>query len=272
MGIIDRKIGILSRGYTEKVRAQMHYIILDLEFNQNFSNMPVREVRGTKYPFEIIQIGAIKLDFNFNIASSFNRFVKPDIYENVSPFITELTGITTDQLMNEKSFPEVYNEFIEFVENKDSILCIWGMSDIRELYRSAEYYSMDMNLLPRMFINLQPYASLHFQLSKKTQLRLQNVVEMLNIPIIDKFHDALNDSLYTAEVFKKIYNSSIQPKIYDPSYIKPRPRQHKRIIDVNALICQFEKMYSREMTEEEKSIIVLAYKMGKTNQFLKIVE
>jgi len=47
---------------------------------------------------------------------------------------------------------------------------------------------------------------------------------------------------------------------------------YKKIIDVDALIYQFEKMYSREMTEEEKSIIILAYKMGKTNQFLKIVE
>jgi hypothetical protein len=146
------------------------------------------------------------------------------------------------------------------------------MSDIRELYKSAEYYSMNIELLPKMFINIQPYSSLHFQLPKKVQLRLQNVVEMLNIPIIDKFHDALNDSIYTVQVFKKIYNSSIQPKIYDPSYIKPRTKQHKKIIDIDALIYQFEKMYSREMTEEEKSIIILAYKMGKTNQFLKIVE
>jgi DNA polymerase III alpha subunit (gram-positive type) len=254
------------------VGTQMHYIILDLEFNQDFSNTPVGEIRGTKYPFEIIQVGAIKLDFNFNIVGSFNRFVKPGIYEKVNLFITELTGITTDQLMNEKSFPEIYNELIEFTEDTNSILCIWGMSDIRELYKSAEYYSMNIESLPKMFINIQPYASLHFQLPKKVQLRLQNVVEMLSIPIIDKFHDALNDSIYTAQVFKKIYNNSIQPKIYDPSYIKPRPKQHKKIIDVDALIYQFEKMYSREMTEEEKSIIILAYKMGKTNQFLKSVE
>lgn len=250
----------------------MHYIILDLEFNQDFSDIPVKEIKGPKYPFEIIQIGAVKLDFNFNIIDSFSRFVKPDIYKRVNPFITELTGITLEQLLNEKVFPEIYHEFIEFVEDTNSILCIWGMSDIKELYKSAEYYSMNMEVLPKMFINLQLYASLYFKLTKKTQLRLQNVVEMLNIPIIDKFHDALSDSLYTAEVFKKIYNNSIHPKIYNPSYIKPRPRRSKRIIEVDALIHQFEKMYNREMTQEEKSMIVLAYKMGKTHQFLKIIE
>jgi DNA polymerase III epsilon subunit-like protein len=250
----------------------MYYIVLDLEFNQDFTDITVKEPLAHKYPFEIIQFGAVKLDFNLNIIGYFSRYVKPDIYYRVNPIITDITGITSDMLMNEKKFPEIYNEFIEFIEDVNSILCTWGMSDIKELYKSAEYYNMNMQFLPKMFINLQPYASMHFKLNKKIQLRLQNVVEILNIPIIDKFHDALNDSIYTAEVFKKIYSNTIQPKIYDPSYIKPRTRQPKKIIDVDSLIQQFEKMYDREMTKEEKSIIILAYKMGKTNQFLKTSE
>lgn len=31
-------------------------------------------------------------------------------------------------------------------------------------------------------------------------------------------------------------------------------------------------MYNRVISEEEKSMIILAYKMGKTSQFLKIIE
>lgn len=250
----------------------MYYIVFDLEFNQDFSNLSLNQMNGIKYPFEIIQIGAVKLDFNFNVIDSFSRFVKPNIYEKISSFITNLTGITTTQLINEKSFSEVYNEFIEFIENTDSIFCIWGMTDIKELYNSANYFGLNKNLLPKMFINLQPYASLNFNLTKKTQLRLQNVVEMLNIPVIHDFHDALNDSIYTAEVLKKIYNKSIQPKIYDPLYVKPRILKPKKVIDVDALLKQFEKMHDREMSENEKAMIVLAYKMGKTGQFLKFVK
>jgi DNA polymerase III epsilon subunit-like protein len=254
------------------IGVKMYYIVFDLEFNQDFSSNNINFVRGTKYPFEIIQIGAVKLDSNFIMVDSFNRLIKPNIYENINPFIAELTGITTEQLVNEKSFSAVYKEFIEFVEDTDSIFCVWGMSDITELYKSADYYNLPKDFLPRMFINLQPYASLHFYLPKKTQLRLQNVVEMLNIPLIKEFHDAYNDSFYTAEVLKKIYNNSIQPQIYDPKYVKPRIRQPKKVIDTEKLIMQFEKMYEREMTKEEKTMIILAYKMGKTNQFLKIIE
>ncbi|NLJ59236.1 MAG: exonuclease domain-containing protein, partial [Tissierellia bacterium] len=185
------------------------------------------------------------------------------------PIIEELTGIRTEMLLNEKSFPKVYNEFIEFIDSKDAIFCVWGSIDIRELYKSVEYFKENTNLLPKKFINLQPYASLYFNMPKKIQLKLQNVVEMLKIPVANKFHDALNDAYYTAEIFKKIHNEYMEPNIYNPHYVKPKVRQRKIVIDEEALFKQFEKMFNRTFTEEEKSIILLAYKMGKTKQFLK---
>ncbi|MGD9566936.1 MAG: exonuclease domain-containing protein [Sedimentibacter sp.] len=248
------------------------YIVFDMEFNQDFSDETAKKIKGSMFPFEVIQIGAVKLDSNLNIVDSFNRYIKPDIYKKVSPFIEELTGITTDMLINEKSFQEVYNEFIDFIDDINSIFCVWGMSDMRELYKSAEYYNQNVSLLPKLFINLQPYASLYFHIPKKIQLRLQSAIEMLNIPVIKEFHNALNDAYYTADIFKKIYNEYLQPIIYNPNYVKPRIREPKRVIDIDALIKQFEKMYDREISEEEKSMIILAYKMGKTNQFLKIIE
>lgn len=245
------------------------YIVYDLEFNQDFTDVSANKIKGNMFPFEIIQIGAVKLDSDLNMVDTFICNIKPDIYNKINPIIEELTGIKTEMIINEKSFIEVYNEFIDFIGNKDSIFCVWGMSDIRELYKSADYYKQNISMLPKMFINIQPHASLYFHMPKKIQLRLQSVVEMLNIPIINEFHNALNDALYTTEIFKKIYNESIKPIIYDPNYVKPRIRQVKRIIDTEALIKQFEKMYNRILTEEEKSMIILAYKMGKTNQFLK---
>lgn len=245
------------------------YIVFDLEFNQDFSDESAKNVNGYKFPFEIIQIGAVKLDFQLNIIGSFNSYIKPDIYKKVSPFIEELTGIKTDMLINEKSFPDVYNEFIDFIGDVNSVFCVWGMSDLREMYKSAEYYKEDHSLLPKLFINVQPHASLYFHIPKNTQMRLQSVVDMLKIPVIHQFHNALYDSYYTAEIFKKIYDDSFEPAIYNPSYVRPRIRQTKRIIDTDALINQFEKMYNRTISEEEKSMIILAYKMGKTNQFLR---
>lgn len=254
----------------------MNYIVFDLELNQDFSNIMIDEKdityqinRKTLYPFEIIQIGAIKLDSDYHTISTFNRFIKPTVYAKVSPFVTELTGINTEQLLMEETFPNVYKAFQDFIDDANSIFCTWGMYDMKELYRSTKYHQLDSNSLPKKYINIQPYASLHFGLSSKKLLRLQTVVESLNIPIKQAFHDALSDAYYTSEVFKKIHHSYMEPKTYDPEKIVTRPSKPKKTIDVDSLIKQFEKMYHREFTEEEKGIILLAYKMGKTHQFIK---
>ena len=247
----------------------MDYIIFDLEFNQDFSSLNPLGEKNMHYPFEIIQIGAIKLDSKCNTIGTFNRYIKPSLYTQVSPFITELTGITTNQLLNEALFPEVYHTYTEFIGEADSVFCIWGQSDIKELFRNAQYHQLSTHLLPRNFINLQPYAAMHLHLPSTKLLGLQNAISALHIPVIYPFHNAASDAYYTAEVFKKIYHHSINPNYYDPTHIRMRQKQVKQQIDTKALIEQFEKMYTRKMSEEEQAIIKLAYKMGKTNQFLK---
>jgi len=247
----------------------VYFVIFDLEFNQDVFSIHNSDEKISHYPFEIIQIGAIKFDLEFNTAAIFNRYVRPTFYAEVNPFITELTGITTEQLLVEDPFPEVYKAFTEFIAGTDSVFCVWGMSDMKGLIKNVEDHQLNDRLLPKMYIDLQSYASKHLNLPRKNLPGLQHAVELLNIPITYTFHNAFHDAIYTAEVFKKTYNPSIQPKLYDPSPMTARPKQGKREIDTDKLLQQLEKMYGREMTEEEKGIIKLAYKMGRTNQFLK---
>lgn len=246
----------------------MDYIIYDLEFNQDIPSIEFRESKKS-YPFEIIQIGAIKLDKDHNEIARFNRFVKPLIYEKISPFISELTGITSELLQTEEHFHEVYESFIEFVGSNDVAFCIWGMSDIKELYRNVRYHQLDNSLLSRKYINLQPYASKHLGMSSKKMIRLQSVVEALNIPMEENFHNALSDAYYTAEIFKKIYTPAMLPKVYDPNYVRSKSVKPKAEVNYQKLMTQFEKMYDRPMTRDEEKMIRLAYLMGKTKQFLK---
>lgn len=247
----------------------MHYIVFDLEFNQDISSIQNTEMKLFQCPFEIIQIGAVKLDLEFNIIDSFNCFVKPTIFGKVNPFITNLTGITTEKLLSENTFPNIYNEYIKFIDGTDSILITWGMSDLTVLFKNVDYHNLNSNILTKYYINLQSYVTKHFELPSKSLLQLKHAVELLNIPIKYEFHDALNDAYYTAEIYKKIHTSYMQPLLYDPSFVKIRQRQIKKVPDFHKLVQQFEKMYDRNMSEEEQDMIKLAYKMGKTGQFLK---
>ena len=52
----------------------MQYIVLDLEWNQSPTG---KKNTVSEIPFEIIQIGAVKLDSNFNIIDEFNMNIRP---------------------------------------------------------------------------------------------------------------------------------------------------------------------------------------------------
>jgi DNA polymerase III epsilon subunit-like protein len=248
----------------------MNYIVFDLEFNQgyNFEN-ETENKSNPKCPFEIIQIGAVKLNENFETIGALDVLVKPEIYTKINPFVKEITGITMEDLYYGKSFKEMYEELAEFVKDDENVLSVWGVADITELFRNIAYHGLDASLVPTSYINIQSYASKELGCKKGINIGLANAAKLLNIPIENEFHNAFNDAFYTAKVFKLIYNEDIKTKVYDPY----KPIKVRRLatpnykIDFISLTKQFEKMFDREMTKEEKSIIKLSYIMGKTNQF-----
>ena len=52
----------------------MNYIVLDLEWNQSYRG---KEYSIEEMPFEIIQIGAVKLDEHKNITGRWERIIRP---------------------------------------------------------------------------------------------------------------------------------------------------------------------------------------------------
>lgn len=243
----------------------MNYIVFDLEFNQKYAlenNIP------SPISFEIIQIGALKLNDKLNVISTFNTFVKPTVYTEIHPYIVNLTKITTEKVSLSKPFPNIYKDFINFIGDDDTTFCTWGTADIKELNRNIEFHKLDSNVIPKKFIDVQKIASIHTKASKGIRIGLSNAIEVFNIPLNGVFHDAFNDAYYTSEIFKKLYSSDLKPSLYNNKSDNKRTVETKKIIDTDSLIAQFEKMYNREMTYEEKTMIKLAYIMGKTNQFL----
>ena len=133
---------------------------------------------------------------------------------------------------------------------------------------------MDDLTVPAEYIDIQSYASSLLNCKKGINIGLGNAAKLLNVPLESQFHNAYNDAFYTTEVFKKIYNKEVKSSIYNPNKVTGLNRlgAQNYKIDFNSLTNQFEKMFKREMSIEEKSIIKLAYIMGKTNQFqVKII-
>lgn len=191
----------------------MGYVIVDLEFN-NLSSITKyypkfydenKELRNINLDNEIIEIGAIKLDKYMNEVDTFKVFIKPVVFTSMNPKITEITHITDNMLKEGKSFTEAMDEFVKFVD-KDNILCSWAKDDIAGIIKNALYHEYDIEPYLDKYIDLQEYCTK--MLAKKKSLSLKNAIEELKINISnDKLHDALYDSICTAKVFKRLYNS-----------------------------------------------------------------
>lgn len=208
----------------------MNYIIFDLEFNQNYNDKTKdipksKSIASSKLPFEIIQIGAIKINENFETISTFNSLVKPIVHKTIHPYVNKITGITEDYLLDEPEFLKVYEDFIKFIgDSRDSILCVWGTVDIKELLRNIKFYNLSEDVIPLKYIDIQYHASKYFGVKNKTRVGLKNAIELLNLKISGDFHNAYNDAYYTCEVFKKIYTPSMKALVYNTS-TSPRTKK-----------------------------------------------
>ncbi|WP_294351737.1 3'-5' exonuclease [uncultured Clostridium sp.] len=243
----------------------MNYIIFDLEFNQNHPDN--KDVATPNLIFEIIQIGALKINSNFEVIDNFNKLVKPTVYSTIHPYVEKLTNITIDKVAFCDKFPYIFQEFVSFLGDEDYTLVVWGSEDLRELLRNINFHNLDNLKVKLNYIDIQQYASKHFKCPKGTKLGLKKAIELLDLNTNLSFHDAFHDAFYTYEIFKILYNKNIKSKTY--TLPKSRPKlQPKEKIDMAALINQFEKIYKRDMSSEEIEMIKLAYIMGKTRQFI----
>ena len=88
------------------------YIVFDLEWNQSAEGK-AGEVK--ELPFEIIEIGAVKLDSRLRPLGEFSRFVQPVVYRRLHFKVLEIMHIGMDELRKRgQPFPEVFREFMEW--------------------------------------------------------------------------------------------------------------------------------------------------------------
>ncbi len=82
----------------------MNYIVLDTEFNQPSPQLfnPKTKFKPNKIcPFELIEIGAVKLNEKWEKIDTFKIFIKPVIYFSLCPIIKRKTKISSKDLKKE---------------------------------------------------------------------------------------------------------------------------------------------------------------------------
>lgn len=177
----------------------MTYIVLDLEWNMGNKREELKVM-----PFEIIEIGAVRLDDSFNETGRFSRLIRPQVYRRMHWANKKVVHIKNSDLKDADRFEMVYSEFLTFCQDGPYMFCTWGDTDLTELQRNIFYFDcMPLSDGPLEFLDVQKLSGYNNG-SPKTRLSLEKAVLEYGIAENEGFHRAVNDAAYTAEILKKI--------------------------------------------------------------------
>ncbi len=181
----------------------MQYIILDLEWNQplSYQSQTYRQV-GDRLIFEMIQIGAVRLDERRQLVDSISIPIAPTHYLRIHPRIRRMTGLDSETLAGAPAFREALEQFAAWC-GEDYILITWGCDDVSVLWQNITFFGCeDIPLSP--LCDLQRLFSNVHEL--KDRVGLKAAMDMMHIePDASRaFHNALNDAWYTALVFQTL--------------------------------------------------------------------
>lgn len=183
----------------------MNYIILDLEWDSAYCK------KKGGFVNQIIQIGAVKLDEHFNQIDRFERVIKSVLGKRLSKRFTELTGITGDEMNLGIPFETAVTEYNNWV-GQDIVTLTWSNSDLYAIIENIDLFLENrVSMSIQKYVDLQSYVQNELRLKGfelTNQISLSNAAQLLGISTDNyDMHTALDDSLVTAAILKKTYNS-----------------------------------------------------------------
>ena len=174
-----------------------NFIVFDLEWNQNPGG---KEASVERLPFEIFEIGAVKLNEEREKVAEFHRIIRPCVYRQMHRIISEVTHVSIEELERDgEPFAAVMEDFLKWC-GEDCIFCTWGSMDLTELQRNMVYHGMTIPFpKPFLFYDVQKLYSLCYQ-DGKARISLDEAVESFALDVDAPFHRALGDAEYTGRV------------------------------------------------------------------------
>lgn len=215
----------------------MNYIVLDLEWNQCPDG---KEKEEALLPFEIIEIGAVKMDSTHAVTDRFHELIHPQVYPTLHFVTREIITLQEEDLVKCRTFPEVIRDFIQWC-GKDPCFCTWGSTDLLELQRNLAWHHISSPFaFPLFYYDIQKIFSIVYE-DRKTRRSLEYAVDFLNIEKTTAFHNAWSDAYYTSEVLKHLKEEEILSSSSIDYYRTPGNRRQ----EIHITYQTYEKFISK---------------------------
>jgi DNA polymerase III epsilon subunit-like protein len=181
----------------------MDYIVLDMEWNQPWPGSPSsKKVLPVQIRGEIIQIGAVRLTEDGQVADEFQVMIRPKYYRRLNRRVSKLTGIKESRLNAEGiPLPEAMEQFQAWC-GENIVFLTWGFDDIGILRENLRLFGLNEDWTQKwynaqMIFNAQTDGS-------NSQKALKTAMEIFGIEATRPAHDALGDAYHTALICARL--------------------------------------------------------------------
>ncbi|MCR5155086.1 MAG: exonuclease domain-containing protein [Butyrivibrio sp.] len=218
------------------------YIVFDLEWNQG--DAPVTR-NGKTLAFEIVEIGAVKLNENRQKIGEFSGLIKPQVHRHMHRITGKLIHLSMEDLEKGEPFEKVASDFLAWC-GEDPKFCSWGPLDLTEFQRNLDFFGMPLlSDRPLAFYDVQKLYSLARD-DGRSRKSLETAVDELGIEKDIPFHRAQADAEYTAKVFAT-FSEKILERISFDTYVTPKNKSQ----EIRIVFDSYAKFISREFPSKE---------------------
>ncbi len=185
----------------------MVHIFVDFEMNQ--IAWKDRKKSG-QLKNEIIQIGAVKLNDQYQVLDTYEAFVKP-IYSELCGICMRLTGIRPADVENAPVLPQAIALFEQWVGTGDAQYYSWSDNDSKQLLNELKCKGAG-ELAPH-YANWVDFQAVYCKLVGQDRMALDLALSGAGLFHIGSRHSAMSDALSSVQLLKLIHSESL----FEPS-------------------------------------------------------
>ena len=178
---------------------QAKVLVIDLEATCSNDE----SIKGSN--MEIIEIGACWVNPGGEILDTFQTFVRPVVNRILTPFCTDLTTITQDQVDGAPTFDQIAPLLQEFALKQleeNSIWASWGAYNRNQFEHDAARHRVE-NPVAHL-----PHANLKKLFAKKRKIKRVGMMGALQIAGIEHtgaHHRALDDAINISKLLRELF-------------------------------------------------------------------
>ncbi len=179
------------------------YVVIDVEMCK-----VQKCYRWRNYPYsnEIIQIGAVMMNENYEMIGEFSTYVSP-AYGRIDYFIENLTGISSRDVRTAPCLEDALRSLLLWTGSREVVFYSWSDTDYYQV--RGEILSKGMNeeemavfLDKDNWVDYQKKVDERFEIGRALSLR--DALELSELDQEGRLHDGLVDAFNTARMIAKL--------------------------------------------------------------------